>query len=328
MPNPRYTQVSLEATPYYHCVSRCVRRSFLCGIDAFSGNSYEHRRQWVEDRLLKLATLFCIDVCSYAVMSNHVHVVIRINADEAKKQSLSDIINRWHHLFKGTYLSQRYAQGDELNDAELALLHSTVELWKDRLTDISWFMRCLNEPIARQANAEDQCTGRFWEGRYKCQALLDETALLSCMAYVDLNPLRANIANTPERSAYTSIKKRIDCLNSNQDLTQPTMLAPFIGSERQPLPEGIPFHLKDYLQLVDMTGRTIRDDKQGAISLSESPILKRLIVDPKRWLYLATQFEGRFKYAAGATHKMKEMAQYFGKQWLHGQNERAFLQPD
>lgn len=207
------------------------------------------------------------------------------------------------------------------------LLIKTAEQWRERLMTISWFMRCLNEPIARQANAEDECTGRFWEGRYKCQALLDEAALLSCMAYVDLNPLRAGIASTPACSEHTSIKKRIDCLADNQPITQPTALAPFIGNERQPLPEGIPFHLKDYLHLVDAIGRIIRDDKRGASDLSESPILARLMIDPKQWLRLATQFEGRFKCAAGAAHKMREAAQYFGKLWLQGQNHCALLLP-
>jgi hypothetical protein len=68
MPQPRSSQISLSDTPYYHCISRCVRRSFLCGIDNYSGQSYEHRRGWVEKRLLFLSSVFAIDLCAYAVM--------------------------------------------------------------------------------------------------------------------------------------------------------------------------------------------------------------------------------------------------------------------
>lgn len=260
-------------------------------------------------------------------MSNHVHVVIRINANKAKNLTLSDIIQRWHSLFKGTYISQRYAQNDVLSEPELTMLNTSAEVWRSRLMDIAWFMRCLNEPIARQANAEDECTGRFWEGRYKCQALLDETALLACMAYVDLNPVRSKVADTPEASEHTSIKQRIDCLTHYQDNTQPKALMPFIGSERQPQPDGIPFHLQDYLTLLDATGRTIQGNKRGAIDLCASPILTRLAIDPQQWLKLSTQFEGRFKCAAGSLHKMRATAHYFGKKWLHGQSQSAHLVP-
>ncbi len=73
MPKPRKVQVSLETTPYYHCVSRCVRRAFLCGVDDLSGKSYEHRREWIVDRIKELVEIFAIDTCAYSVMSNHYH---------------------------------------------------------------------------------------------------------------------------------------------------------------------------------------------------------------------------------------------------------------
>jgi hypothetical protein len=104
--------------------------------------------------------------------------------------------------------------------------------------DISWFMRLLNQSIATQANQEDNCTGHFWEGRFKSQALLDEAALVACMAYVDLNPVRANIAKTPESSGYTSVKQRVIAAKKEK---QPKVLLPFVGNPRKTMPKGLPF---------------------------------------------------------------------------------------
>ncbi len=209
MPRPRYAQVSLEDTPFYHCISRCVRRAFLCGVDDYSGKSYEHRRDWVESRLLELAAVFSIDLCAYAVMSNHLHLVLRVDLKTATEWTLEQVLQRWHLLYSGTLLSQRFLRGETLSDIEYITLQQTTEVYRQRLMDISWFMRALNEPIARQANREDGCSGRFWEGRFKSQPLLDDAAVLACMAYVDLNPIRAGIAKTPEDSDYTSIQRRI-----------------------------------------------------------------------------------------------------------------------
>ena len=111
MPKLRKTSVSPDVTPYYHCVSRCVRRAFQCGEDSFTGNSNEHRRQWIEDRLLKLANIFAIDIAAYAVMSNHYRVVLHINHEQALSRSELEVVEYWHRLFKGSLISQRFYQG-------------------------------------------------------------------------------------------------------------------------------------------------------------------------------------------------------------------------
>jgi len=106
MPRPRSTLVSLDATPYYHCTSRCVRRAFLCGEDSHSGHSFEHRRQWIEDRLLVLAGIFAIDIAAYAVMSNHYHVVLHVNQQQCLIWNDAEVIERWHRLFRGNLLAR------------------------------------------------------------------------------------------------------------------------------------------------------------------------------------------------------------------------------
>lgn len=157
-------------------------------------------------------------------------------------------------------------------------------------------MRLLNEDIARRANKEDKCTGRFWEGRFKSQALLDEAALAACMAYVDLNPIRAKMAKTPEESDHTSVQKRIDSATISK---QPKQLLRFAGMPRQIMPKGLPFELKSYLDLVDLTGRIMREDKRGCIDNNHLPILERLNISPENWLKLTTQFTRVFHGAVG-----------------------------
>jgi hypothetical protein len=156
-------------------------------------------------------------------------------------------------------------------------------------------MRCLNESLAQQANKEDNCTGRFREGRYKSQALLDEQALLTCMSYVDLNPLRAGINPTPEESDYTSIQAWIRVYQASeraQDQPQTTVsLADFIGNERKNQAEGIAFSFPDYRELVDWTGRAVRDDKPGAIADGLPPILARLEIEKQVWLETIKHYE-------------------------------------
>ncbi len=234
----------------------------MCGEDKNTGQNFDHRRGWVEDKLLSLTQVFAIDVCAYAVMSNHTHTVLFIDEETAKGWSIKEVMERWHQLFKGTLLTQQYCRGEDIAEYLTPSLLETVEVYRNRLMDLSWFMRLLNQSIAIQANKEDNCTGHFWEGRFKSQALLDEAALAACMAYVDLNPVRANIAKTPESSVFTSVKKRVIAAITGK---QPKILLPFIGNPRQAMPRGLPFELKDYLKLIELTGHCFREDKAGHI---------------------------------------------------------------
>ncbi|MES9981550.1 MAG: transposase [Candidatus Thiodiazotropha sp. 6PLUC5] len=316
MPKPRKVQILLEETPYYHCVSRCVRRAFLCGVDSLTGKSYEHRRQWIVDRIMLLTDIFAIDNCAYTVMHNHYHVILHVDSERAAEWSELMVIERWERLFSLPVIVQRYLAKETLTQAERDTVSELITKWRHRLHSISWFMRCLNEPIARKANQEDECTGRYWEGRYKSQALLDEKALAACMAYVDLNPVRAGIADTPEQSEHTSIKERALKLKQHPDDSGepeiPSGLFPFIGNPRQDMPKGLPFRLKDYLELVDWTGRAILENKRGFIAENQPPILERLQIDAKHWLYMTQNFESRFKGLVGMSYSLKAVCRKLG----------------
>ncbi|MFT7387425.1 MAG: hypothetical protein ACI8VC_000665 [Candidatus Endobugula sp.] len=143
-------------------MSRCVRRSYLCGTDKLTGQCYEHRRQWIEDRIRLLSTVFAIEIDSYAVMSNHYHIVLRIELASTENWSFDEVIQRWLCLHKGPFLIQKYQKGDPIGVAEMNVLTRIVDDWRVRLTSVSEFMQQLNQVIARQANIEENCTGRFW----------------------------------------------------------------------------------------------------------------------------------------------------------------------
>ena len=202
----------------------------------------------------------------------------------------------------------RYLGNADLTAPELEHVKDLFATWRHRLIDLSWFMRCLNEPIARMANAEDHCTGRFWEGRFKSQALLDARAVLACMAYVDLNPIRAAIAKTPEQSDYTSIQERI--LHPDN-----SCLRPFAELDDV----GIPLGLKDYLELVDWGGREIKHNKRGHIPASAPPILTRLKMDAAPVLnYLGKADQPTFG-ALGPVSMLRAFAASVGRSFIKGQ---------
>ena len=202
---PRIQQ--LPGRPVWiHVISRCVRKAYLCGG---RDGKWDHRRQWVEDRLRELSGVFAVEVAAYAVMSNHVHAVVRMSPDGAAAWSAREVVERWLAIF-GRHADRMAVNGRREPIIELLANDATwVAERRARLADLSWFMRAFKEPIARRANVEDDCSGRFWEGRYTSVPLLDLAAVVACMAYVDLNPVRARIAPTPEASTFTSVRARV-----------------------------------------------------------------------------------------------------------------------
>ena len=323
----RKSLVSLQDTPYYHLIGRCVRRAWLWGFDEYAGKDYSHRKQWVLERLARLSQAFAVDVCSYAIMSNHYHLVVRVDQQRAKAWSTEEVIERWGLIFKIPPLIRRHQSG-EATAIEREAAEVILSTWRLRLHDVSWYMRCLNEYLARRANAEDQCRGRFWESRFKSQALLDDTGLVTAMAYVDLNPVRAGIAATPEASDFTSVKARVDAREMTTQLpvaTPSLKLLPF--RERDSGLPCLPFTFKDYLQLLDWTGRQIRRGKRGHIDATQPPILERLQIDHNAWRGMM-ESGNRFGRALGPLNHLRVHAITLAQSWIRGLKQAAQLFPE
>ena len=321
---PRAELFDPDVVGIYHCIHRCVRRCFLHGVDPLTGKNYEHRKRWIHQRLEFLAGCFAIDCLGYAILSNHFHVVLRNRPDIVALWSDTEVARRWWQI-----CPLRKNPDDspaEPTVAELDLIRNDPQRLTEirrRLSDISWLMRMVAERIARCSNAEDQCSGRFWEGRFRSVRLLDEAALLACSIYVDLNPIRACLAPTPEQCEYTSARERIDLWRARQSaggqsspaaVIDDSWLAPLTLDERSEAAGGalpsasgrrasdkgyLPLSLEEYLQLLDWTARQRKPGTGGATAAELPPILKRLAISAECWLQLTEQFGRLFGRVAG-----------------------------
>jgi len=269
------------------------------------GEGFAHRKQWIEDRLQTLAGAFAVSVCGFAVMDNHLHVLVRLEADAANTWSAEDVVRRWIVAYP-----PKSADGEEIEVTQAWIDDQAgdaqrVTILRTRLANLGWFMKALKEPLARLANKEDDCKGTFWESRYKSIAILDDEALLATCAYIDLNPVAAGVATTPETSAHTSIQQRVEHAHAKgklQDLKaaacgsvagsraaggieEDHWLCPIEdrrqhGSQREGLLEG--FSLGSYLLLVDYTSRLCRQGK-ARVSREVASILDRLGTGSDVW---------------------------------------------
>jgi REP element-mobilizing transposase RayT len=327
---PRSKLIDPTRPTWVHCTSRCVRRAFLCA------NGKEHRRQWIEDRLAFLARCFAVEVAGYAVMGNHLHVIVRM--DMALPYTLTDleVARRWLSVYPRQYLADGTPQlPSEAEIASIAKDGQRVAVWRKRLWDLGWFMKSLKEPLARRANREDNCKGTFWEGRFHSVPLLDQPALIAAMAYVDLNPIRAKMAKIPEESLFTSARRRIRARNRHRAATkikdrEPVRAAKLLAKAGLHANAAHPedglwlcplarcmvgeelanrrLTVDEYLTLVDATGRLIRKGKRGAIPPELAPILSRLDLTVDAWL--ATMLGWRmFGYSSALGHATTRAAE-------------------
>jgi putative transposase len=357
MTMPRSSYVKEGEEGVYHCISRCVRRAFLCGIDKITGRDLSHRKAWLLERLKFLASVFSIDVCAYAIMENHYHLVIRTRPDLLDDLSNEEIATRWLRLCRRRELSSQCHWPSEKEISLLAVQGDRILELRRRLSSISWFMAMVNEHIARWSNKEDGVKGRFWEGRFKCQVLLDESAIAACMVYVDLNPIRAGIAETPEGSGFTSIRERIRGWQKRRLKSKGSDVNE--GTERITPSRGLPSMMKrweslfstddiglsyeatdfewlcpvessvdrrgildlrdtEYFELVDQSGRMVRSDKIGSIDSDLVPLLMRIGANRDRWRETITSFGSRYSLAGGVLVNLRDFAARLGRRWLKG----------
>jgi hypothetical protein len=311
-----------------HCINRCVRRCFLCGDDPLTGKNYEHRKAWLEKRLEFLAGQFGIDVLGFAILSNHFHMVLRNRPDVVATWNDTEVATRWLRLCPPRKTAE--GQSAEPTDAELNTIRNVPPRLAEirrRLSDISWLMRLIAEPIARLANREDQVSGRFWQGRFKAVKLCDEAAVLACCAYVDLNSIRAGLAATPESSDFTSAQRRIESLTqpAGSGARPDAWLAPIALEESRTVPGPLssttgrrasdkgflPLSVEDYLSLLDWTGRQLVRGRRRAIPNYLPPLLARVGIATGDWLPLVTGFGRLFHRVAGAPHSLARLRRPF-----------------
>ena len=330
MTTARRQQLDPTRPTWVHCTSRCVRRAFL------AGDRFEHRKAWIEERLRYLARCFAVEVAGYAVMSNHVHVIVRLDQAVAMGWSAFEVARRWLSVYPRKYLSD----GTPIlpSEAEIAALAKDpvrVGRWRIRLADLGWLMKAFKEPISRRANREDGCSGTFWEGRFHSVPLLDQAALIACMAYIDLNPIRAKVADRPETAAFTAGFHRIRARNRHQAAAKIRRRAPQraarllakvgLASNATHAEDGLwltplarcqvgealanqIIRVDEYLTLLDATGRLLKAGKRGAIPPELAPILSRLDLSIEAWL--ATMLGWRmFAFSSALGHAATRAAE-------------------
>jgi hypothetical protein len=344
MPGCARREIIDESKPgMYHCFNRCVRRAFLFGDDPCSGKNYDYRKTWLYQLLVELAAIFAIDICKYAILDNHFHLLVRNRPDVAKKWSDRKILLHAIRLFPAKFKLLGVTLDEPL---PLWLLQDKklIEQMRKRLSSISWLMKVLSERIAKRANREDGVTGHFWAGRFKCERICDLVALLACSMYIDLNLVRAGVAKTPETSRFTSAYDRIQGLKQRSKTRRPR-------KDRSALPDrwlcplkidgDVPqdnaaelglrcsnkglfdMGLPKYLSMLDWTGRELRKDKRGAIPAHLAPILERLGIDESSWVESVAEFGRWFRRAVGTVASLRAEAERVGRRWIRGVGRAA-----
>jgi len=311
--------VDSQTPGFYHCTNRCVRRTFLCGVDEVTGQDFSHRKDWLEKRMLTLCDIFSIDIYAYSVMDNHYHIVLHLDPKAPRQWSKQDIAERWLKAYPGRLDAPKFAKQRELKKQAIIADKKRLKKYRQRLGSLSWFMSRLNEPLAKQSNQEDFCTGSFWEGRYSSQVLLDEGAVFSCMAYVDLNPVRAKITDKLEESNNTSIRRRLKTIKQKDPIDVQTYLDSSITAiSNQIKTKVLPMTLKDYIELVEWSGQSIVYPNKAALPLNILSSLQRLNLQQSHWLKQIENFGHHYCHVIGPIEQIRDKAKQLKQKWMKG----------
>ncbi len=328
MTTARSSQICLESTPWYHCTTRCVRRAFLCGIDSLSQRNFNHRKQWIEDRILKVSSVFCIDIGAYAVMDNHYHVVLKVDTERANSLSDYEVLQRWSGLYKLSNTAKKRLNHEALSDNEQLSLQQDLIKWKHELCNISRFMAEINQYIARRANTEDGCKGRFWEARFHSQAILDDDALLRTLIYVDLNPYRAGLTEIPSAADHTSIKRRQQSTN--------TAFVPFQAASQSAKADvknlikistgmQLPISLPDYLNLLNWTASYLNHQPGEPRNLDQPSCFESLNFSKDQWLRTQSAKIHWHQKALGSKLSLRKYCRSLKKHWIWASGEHQII---
>ena len=261
MATPRSQLIDPEFPLYYHLISRCVRRSWLCGRDRRTGKDYNHRKSWLKERMLHLARYFAVEIDAFTIMDNHFHLVVYFDPADCTRWSAAEVAYRWCEAFptKSAKDDPGESEFSKVRQREALLAQPLLlERCRKTLGSVSAFMKHLKQPIAWRANREDKCTGHFFEGRFYSGALLSEDAVLAAMAYVDLNPVRAKIARSIEQCSDSSIVTRLQA-TANSKARLSAALTPLVSgiSDSSPrLSMSLQAYCERLMELIDQEGNS------------------------------------------------------------------------
>lgn len=345
----------------YHVYNRVVRRCFLCGVDPVSGKDFSYRKSMIVERLRSLAECFAIDIMSYAILANHFHLVLRNRPDLVQSWDDHEVARRWLMICP----EKREPDGSPVPPTKpqiqsLVADPKRITQLRGRLSNPSWLMARACQHIARRCNKEDEQSGKFFGERFKMKRLLDEAGVLACMAYVDLNPIRAGLADTLDGYGEVSIGERMRAMDGSPadpsqwlaDLTldaevnrQPVQVvggpadkaaeadvsapadAPARQTPAQPVERlgCVPLDLGQYLELLGWLAVRSRPELNETIQHSREggPLLRNLGLEASAFADVVDHYERRFFTAVGCPASVQREATRRGRRWVQAPGREA-----